>query len=249
MPKKISRKQFMIYQGATCANWNWSWSFINEKDKVIITGTWEDYFDKENKKALIFSKDWEYRRGRKQSSYNQTREHLRLIEEEGYSLKTFLMKNSGKTGNGPRKIKHFEQVLHEKMLLRVGRDWYAVDDEYKLKYIPEELGTSAKYLEGTKTKIYVNSYERNKNARQKCLNHHGYKCKGCRFDFERTYGSMGAKYIHVHHLIPIHSIKKEYQIDPIKDLVPICPNCHAVIHRKNPPLTMDELRNLISDKI
>jgi len=159
------------------------------------------------------------------------------------------MINSDDTGNGPRKIKDFEQKLYEKKLNYKDGEWFAIDHDDQEIYLPEEVDTPYRYSEGTSIKIYVNSYERNRIARQRCLDHYGYKCKGCEFDFEKIYGSIGEKYIHVHHLIPIHSIKKEYQIDPIKDLVPICPNCHAVIHRRNPPLTMDELRNLISDKI
>lgn len=35
------------------------------------------------------------------------------------------------------------------------------------------------------------------------------------------------------------------QIDPISDLRPVCPNCHAMLHKKNPPYTIDELREII----
>ncbi|MCY4100676.1 MAG: HNH endonuclease [Rhodobacteraceae bacterium] len=246
MAKILSRKQFIQSQGATCINWYWSWSFINEDKREVIFGAWDDYVAEG--KALIFSEEWN-NRNNPSPGYKQSREHIRLIEEEEYSLKIFKMINSDDTGNGPRKIKDFEQKLYEKKLNYKDGEWFAIDHDDQEIPLPEEVDIPYRYSEGTSIQIYVNSYERNKVARQRCLDHHGYKCKGCEFDFEKTYGSIGEKFIHVHHLKPIHSIKKEYQINPIKDLVPICPNCHAVIHRKNPPLTMDELRNLISNKI
>ena len=84
----MSRQQFIESHGATCRNFRWSWSFINKKDKTIISGTW-DRWDRGNK-CLIFSEDWQTNeKGRKLPGYKQSREHIRLIEEEGYQLKTF----------------------------------------------------------------------------------------------------------------------------------------------------------------
>ena len=83
----MSRKQFIESQGATCKNWTWSWSFINEAEKFIIFGAWDVYDDGDM--TLILSEDWEIsRRGGRQPGYPQSREHIRLIEEEGYKLKT-----------------------------------------------------------------------------------------------------------------------------------------------------------------
>lgn len=65
----------------------------------------------------------------------------------------------------------------------------------------------------------------------------------CSFDFEKFYGSIGKNYIHVHHVVPLSEIKKEYKLDPIKELIPVCPNCHAIIHRTQPALTVEQLRN------
>lgn len=99
-----------------------------------------------------------------------------------------------------------------------------------------------KVLEGSKRQITVNVYERNSIARKRCIEAHGTKCLVCEIDFYEEYGEIGKDFIHVHHLIPIHTIGKEYKIDPIKDLVPICPNCHAMIHREKKMLEIDELK-------
>lgn len=103
------------------------------------------------------------------------------------------------------------------------------------------------YTEGSIKQITVNAYERNPKARQVCLNHHGYTCQCCGFNFEKTYGSLGKDFIHVHHIIPLSEIKEEYILDPITDLIPVCANCHAMLHRKNPPLSSNELKQILGN--
>ena len=240
---KMSRKQFIESQGATCSNWQWSWSFINKEDKIIIFGAWERFT--EGNTSLIFSEDWQFQRGRNQPAYKQSREHIGLIEEGKYQLKTFPMiysdANKNKEGVGPAKIKGFVPELTTKSLKQVGGFWYASDDVMS-NHLPEEIDNPEQYTEGASKVVSVNTYERNSEARAKCIEYHGYKCATCSFDFENSYGSIGKNYIHVHHIVPLSEIKKEYQLDPIKDLVPVCPNCHAIIHRTQPALTVKQLK-------
>lgn len=110
---------------------------------------------------------------------------------------------------------------------------------------PDEIRGGGKYEEGAKTQVTVNRYERDPSARQKCIEHWGLTCRACTFDFERAYGPHGAGFIHVHHLKPLHEIGQRYQVDPINDLIPVCPNCHSMIHRRTPALTIEELQALI----
>ncbi len=119
----MSRKKFIESQGATCHNWQWSWSFINEKEKIIIFGAW-DIYTKGNT-SLIFSEDWQTHHGKKRLGYKQSREHIRLIEEEKFQLKTFRMKYGD--GDGPAKIESFDPKLTSKSLKTVGWNWYASD--------------------------------------------------------------------------------------------------------------------------
>ena len=62
-----------------------------------------------------------------------------------------------------------------------------------------------------------------------------------------VYGKIGEGFIHVHHLLELSVIKKEYKVDPINDLRPVCPNCHAMLHRKKPAYSIEELRNVIQE--
>lgn len=101
------------------------------------------------------------------------------------------------------------------------------------------------FNEGKVIKIYTNRYERNLKARLKCLNHFGVKCQVCGFDFEKVYGDIAIGFIHVHHKKPISEIGKEYEVDPINDLVPLCANCHSVIHLKKPEFTIEELKSIL----
>jgi len=243
----MSRKQFIESQGATCKNWTWSWSFINEAEKIIIFGAW-DVYDK-GKMTLIFSEGWEIsRKGKKQPGYPQSREHIRLIEEEGYSLKTFQMEYmaAGEGEEAPAKIKSFTPKLIDKKLICIDDSWYASDEAYGAR-LPEEIDPKEVFTEGASKSITVNQYERSGAARAACLAHHGYKCKVCSFDFEETYGGIGKKYIHVHHIIPISEIGKEYELNPITDLIPICPNCHAMIHIARPALSLEQLKQAIEN--
>lgn len=84
--------------------------------------------------------------------------------------------------------------------------------------------------EGTKTTIEVNKYERNPIARRECIKIHGCKCFVCGMDFEEKYGEIGKGFIHVHHKIPLHSIGNDYIVNYKEDMIPVCPNCHAMLH-------------------
>ena len=117
-----------------------------------------------------------------------------------------------------------------------------------LEYESEiEICNSANLVEGSIHQLYVSIYERSPLARKKCIEHYGTKCFVCDFDFSFTYGTLGKGFIHVHHLDKISEQKETHPIDPIKDLRPICPNCHAMIHKNKTPISIDELRQLLLD--
>lgn len=102
------------------------------------------------------------------------------------------------------------------------------------------------FYEGHPTEVISTKYERDEKARKKCLEKHGYKCLVCKFDFEESYGEIGKQFIHVHHLEPLSKQGKYHKVDPEKDLVPVCPNCHAMIHYKTKkPRTIEEIKNFL----
>lgn len=113
-------------------------------------------------------------------------------------------------------------------------------------YVDLSSPTNEKLLEGIQKTITATIYERNPKAREECLKHWKYSCVVCGFNFEETYGELGKNYIHVHHINQISSIKKEYEVNPVEDLRPVCPNCHAMIHRNKEALTIEELKSKMS---
>lgn len=114
--------------------------------------------------------------------------------------------------------------------------------------MPEEVPETSEYLEGSVKTVLVNRYERDRTARAKCIEHHGSKCCVCDFDFSTVYGAEMNGFIHVHHIRPLASIGAEYKVDPVKDMRPVCPNCHAAIHYTDPPFLPEELAAVLSSR-
>ena len=106
---------------------------------------------------------------------------------------------------------------------------------------PDEVPPGSEHCEGAVSKVLVNRYERDPAARRACLEHYGPVCMVCEIDFAEWYGARGEGFIHVHHITPVSELGPDYRIDPIKDLIPVCPNCHAMLHR-TPAITFQDLR-------
>ncbi|MFC7514073.1 HNH endonuclease [Herbaspirillum sp. GCM10030257] len=116
-----------------------------------------------------------------------------------------------------------------------------------LDFLADEVEDPTTYFEGATKTISVNVYERNPNARKACIKKYGCKCTVCGFDFEKKYGAIGEGFIHVHHLKQLADIGTEYELDPEVDLRPVCPNCHAMLHRRRPSFSIEELRSILKE--
>ncbi len=112
-----------------------------------------------------------------------------------------------------------------------------------VEHLTDESSTQTGYAEGYEHQVLETRHERNRLNRAACIQIHGVSCKVCGFDFEDVYGPLGTAYIHVHHLIPVSTIAPGTVVDPSKDLIPVCPNCHAMLHRRTPPVTPEALRS------
>ena len=245
-----SRRSFIESLGATCRNWTWSWAFIHEPKKLVIFGAWD--INTSGGIAQLLDEKWERSaNGRRSPAYAEARDYLERVLNGQYRLMTFPILFSAKrkdaSGTGPSTIKGFEPELTECSLTKVGTRWLS-SPMSNTATLPEEITVSGTYSEGTARTILVNAIERNPQARAACIAHYGPKCSVCRFDFGRVYPTVGEGYIHVHHLVPLASIGSEYKVDPVKDLRPVCPNCHAMLHTKNPPLKIEELRTLLRQR-
>lgn len=69
-------------------------------------------------------------------------------------------------------------------------------------------------------------------------------CEACGFDFRKVYGDLGEGFAECHHTVPVSQLKAG-QKTSLKDLSILCANCHRMIHKSNPMLTVDQLRGVL----
>ena len=161
------------------------------------------------------------------------------ISENGFKLGSWISHMREKYRNN--KLGH-EQI---EKLTQIGMVWDRQSVRTRRKKMdsekgiidPFEVNDNHNYIEGATKQITVNAYERDSKARAKCLEYYlkkdgTIKCQICGFDFGAFYGEQCNNMIEVHHMRPLSKVKKEYQIDPINDLIPLCSNCHYVVHAK-----------------
>jgi hypothetical protein len=163
-----------------------------------------------------------------------------------------------KPGSGFGKIAEIDRLDLSVESVILQRKWHPLftDEERRVArtrlraagYIrlPEEVESDETLIEGAVHSIVVNAYERNPEARRRCIEVHGTKCCVCEFSFGEIYGPMADGYIHVHHTRPLSTIRGEYRVDPVNDLRPVCPNCHAVIHLNGECRDIESVRKLLS---
>jgi 5-methylcytosine-specific restriction protein A len=113
---------------------------------------------------------------------------------------------------------------------------------------PDEVSPPRLLAEGAVCRVTVNAYERNPEARRRCIAAYGTGCCICGFSFGEVYGPDAEGYIHVHHIRPLSEVGREYIVDPIEDLRPVCPNCHAVLHLSDPCRTIEEVRQFLEQQ-
>ncbi|WP_200627890.1 HNH endonuclease [Pseudomonas sp. LAM2023] len=110
----------------------------------------------------------------------------------------------------------------------------------------DDTFTFESFSEGSKTSFFGTRYERSTDLRMKAIAFHGLDCKACGFDFEQAYGEHAKGFIHVHHVVPISTFGGEQAVSPETDLVTLCANCHAVVHRKrDKTLSIEELKGML----
>lgn len=135
------------------------------------------------------------------------------------------------------------ELLIAKSRLKQAVQWSEATGAVRGHQFPDELVARAKYVEGAVKVVQVNAHERNASARKACLRLHGLGCSVCKVRLQERYGVVGKGFIHVHHLKPLARARGKYELNPETDLVPVCPNCHAMLHRKKRMLSPQQLRD------
>jgi len=122
------------------------------------------------------------------------------------------------------------------------------ESQASMSLLPEEIARPSLYVEGATRRVSVNAYERSRKAVLECKAHKGTMCILCGFDFGAIYGDEFSGFIHVHHLQPLSEIEIEYEVNPLADLCPVCPNCHAVIHYGGRLRSLEEVKRLLEQQ-
>ena len=151
-----------------------------------------------------------------------------------------------KTGHRDWAIKELSEATGRQLPLPT----YSAVFKKAISSIPLEKEYESTRLEGTKVETFSTRYERDDRNREEAIKIHGVVCMGCSFDFEKIYGERGEGFIHVHHNKPLHLADGPRRPDPELDFEVLCPNCHAMVHRKrSETLSLAELRTLILENI
>lgn len=112
-----------------------------------------------------------------------------------------------------------------------------------------EKAIASDFAEGERQKRETNFFKRNPKLRHEAIRRHGSICIACQFNFEKRYGEAGKGYIEIHHLNPFAERSDAISGKPIRtkaeDVVPLCANCHRVVHRTRPCMTLDALMSTI----
>jgi hypothetical protein len=140
----------------------------------------------------------------------------------------------------------FKGGIGSKCFRTLENNGFAIVTKGDTNPFPEEV--SEGFFEGATREVKVNKYERDLGARNECIKYYGPSCQVCGLNFKDKYGAIGEGFIHVHHIVPLSKIGKEYRVNPISHLRPVCPNCHAMLHKRTPPLSVEELKLLLNEE-
>lgn len=143
----------------------------------------------------------------------------------------------------------FDYIYHKedkpKRFVLQSHDLDMKDDGECVNLVPEI--PLSEYSEGYSRTRMQTYYERKPRIRAEALRIHGTRCFACGFDFSEIYGQHGEGYIEIHHLRPVSSYVGVTVVNPETDLIPLCSNCHRMVHRKEEALTPEELQCIIKE--
>ena len=214
------------------------WSSGNVRSNTGIVGVTETYSTNRNGTiSPIFGVSWYDEHGKHRNKTFSINKHGR---EKALEMAIAFRKEKERIRLG------YDFESTEAHIEKTDKMWEQISTAFTYT-LPEEVEDD-EYFEGAVRRIYVNIYERNPQARLECITHYGTECFVCGFNFTEKYGELGKGLIHVHHLKSLSEVGEEYQVDPIKDMRPICPNCHAIVHRKRPAYTIEHVTEHLHKK-
>jgi len=212
------------------------------------------------KNRLIYEKQWQFQNLRGEYSEPPFLLRFENLPELLYELETseqvFQCWTNALIAECNRAKASPYRQSHEPLMYKMAVDLNFRADILNLVYadskpdiglLPEQIENPKDFYEGASKAITVNAYERSPQARKSCIEHYGARCIICGIDFQEKYGDIGKGFIHVHHIKPLGEIGATYKVNPLTDLCPVCPNCHAMIHMRKPPYSISELKSMLKN--
>ena len=142
-------------------------------------------------------------------------------------------------------VRQISQSVFDKIINLAGKTIFPIKDNYS--NLNDVAVSFESGIEGKQAKKYVTVYERDSKLRNAAIAIHGYDCVVCGFNFEKAYGEYAKGFIHIHHIVPVSELGDDKTVNPQTDLVPVCANCHSIIHRKrDKTLSIEEIKELIN---
>jgi hypothetical protein len=217
------KKKIIYYNSKTMGDWQLNLNHSEDCDPLIRDDRFWILVDMEKNRFFVTPERW--------------------LAKNIFDAFSLYKKNHGGKRPVNNDSKHHKISEHE---IKQWEEAWEIIFEKPINYIyDDEIQPDTQYIEGSVTSVKVNLYERNQAARRECLDLMGYNCIVCNINFKDVYGDIGESFIHVHHKVELSSIKESYSIDPRNDLVPVCPNCHAMLHKRKPAFAIEELKKII----
>ncbi|MGQ0566427.1 MAG: HNH endonuclease [Gemmobacter sp.] len=243
--------EYMKEVGASCNNPRHTWSYVNYSENFVVFTEWEH--ERKNGDPILFSPDFRVSkdsRGRKNAAYDFSRISIDLVQNGGFELRV-VTKTAVNPIDEPLQVKNFRRYLERRTLI-VDGDVYRAGpfspvgaSSKQQTLVPIASRVEDELWEGGKFSVLQVGYERSVKARKKCIAHYGAVCSVCEMNFDSVYGEIADSFVHVHHLVPISCKSGKYVVDYVNDLRPVCANCHAMLHKKSPPIEIELLKEMM----
>ena len=207
--------------------------------------------------------------GRKDNIFTQQVRNLKSHNTfENLGLALYQPRKEGERSGSFKITKHGKKYLQENIitvnyLLNNHLDSQELKEAFSKVHLnrnkPQEIENFDENLiiyEGTQELVNSKKYKRSKELRDRAIAHFTtadgrIKCKVCDFDFEEVYGEHGKGYIEIHHQKPVFQFDgddmKKTITEALANLIPVCANCHRMIHRnRDNSLSYDEMKEILS---
>ncbi len=130
--------------------------------------------------------------------------------------------------------------------IRPGGPATPVEERLSVTLVEPASVEGSVYWEGDRSRALHEQVERNSAARDACLRDQGARCIVCGLRVRERYAGLSREVVEVHHLRPLSDTIGPYQLNPATDLVPVCPNCHRVIHSQVPALEPGQVKAMLA---